>query len=144
MIVLDANILLYASDPDSSHHQPAYDYLLAALSGTERIGLPIQSIAAFLRISTQRGALRSPFPVEQAVTIVEEWLALPHVRLLLPADDYWSVLRRLLIETHVSGRSITDVEIAAITMQYGGELHTCDRGFARFPGLRWKNPLAKG
>jgi hypothetical protein len=143
MIVLDANILLYASDPDAAHHKTAYEYLRQVLSGNELIGLPLHSISAFLRISTQRGVLRLPFSMKEAVGIVEDWLELPHVRLLLPGDDHWFILQKLLLESHVTGRSVTDAHIAALTIEYGGELQTYDRGFARFPGLRWKNPLTK-
>jgi toxin-antitoxin system PIN domain toxin len=143
MIVIDANLLLYATDPDAVHHRSAYDYLHKLFSGRELIGLPLHSISAFLRISTQKGVLRHPFSMKEAVAIVEEWLALPQVRILLPGDRYWPIFQRLLIEGHVTGRSVTDAEIAALTMEYGGELQTNDRDFARFPGLRWKNPLVK-
>lgn len=143
MIVIDANLLLYATDPDAAHHRRAYDYLRKVFSGKELIGLPLHSISAFLRISTQKGVLRLPFSMKEAVAIVEEWLALPQVRILLPGDRYWPIFQRLLLEGHVIGRSVTDAEIAALTIEYGGELQTNDRDFARFPGLRWKNPLAK-
>ncbi len=141
MIVIDANLLLYATDPDAAHHHRAYVYLQEAFSGNELVGLPLHSITAFLRISTQRGVLRLPFSMKEALLIVEEWLALPQVRLLLPGDRYWPIFLKLLMEGHVTGRSVTDAEIAALTIEYGGELQTNDRDFARFPGLRWKNPL---
>ena len=141
MIVFDANILLYATDPDTSQHRRAYNCLLKALEGTELVGLPIQSLSAFLRISTQKGVLTHPFTVREALEIVDEWLALPHVRLLVPGDRFWIIFHEMLTEAHVSGRSITDAEIAAVTVEYGGELQTNDRGFARYPRLRWKNPL---
>lgn len=142
MIVLDANILLYATDPDMVQHRSAYAFLLKALSGTDLVGLPVPSVSAFLRISTQKGILQHPFSVKEALEIVDEWLTLPHVRLLVPGDRFWPIFRRMLMEGHIAGRSVTDAEIAAVTIEYGGELHTNDRGFARFPGLRWKNPLA--
>jgi toxin-antitoxin system PIN domain toxin len=143
MIVLDANILLYAYDVDSPRYPAASSYLERILSAPEPVGLPLQSISAFLRISTQRGALRAPYTVQEAVGFVDEWLSLPQVRLLAGGDRYWSILKRMLLEGHASGRSVTDAEIAAITIQYGGELQTYDHGFAKYPGLRWKNPLAK-
>jgi toxin-antitoxin system PIN domain toxin len=143
MIVLDANILLYAYDVDSPRYAAASSYLEQILSATEPVGIPLQSISAFLRISTQKGALRAPYTVQEAVGFVEEWIALPQVRLLAGGDRHWPILKRMLLEGHVSGRSVTDAEIAAVTIEYGGELQTNDRGFARYPGLRWNNPLAK-
>jgi uncharacterized protein len=143
MIVLDANILLYATDPDTAQHQNAYAYLLKVLCGNELVGLPLQSVSAFLRISTQKGVLRLPFSMKEALQIVEDWLAYPHVRLLVPGDRYWAIFSTLLASGNISGRAVIDAEIAAVTIEYGGELQTNDRGFARYPGLRWKNPLAK-
>jgi toxin-antitoxin system PIN domain toxin len=142
MIVLDANILLYAYDVDSPRHAAASNYLEEILSAPEPVGIPLQSISAFLRISTQKGALRAPYTVQEAVAFVDEWIALPQVRLLAGGDRHWLILKRMLLEGHVSGRSVTDAEIAAVTIEYGGELQTNDRGFARYPGLRWNNPLA--
>lgn len=143
MIVLDANILLYATDPDTLQHRSAHEFLRKAFSGTEPVGLPVASISAFLRISTQKGILQHPFSVKEALDIVDEWLKLPHVKLLVPGERFWPIFHRMLMEGHIVGRSVTDAEIAAVTIEYGGELHTNDRGFARFPGLHWKNPLAK-
>ena len=79
----------------------------------------------------------------EAVAFVDEWLALPQVRLLVPGEYHWTILRRMLLDGSAAGGSVTDAEIAALTIEYGGELQTNDRGFARFPDLRWRNPLAK-
>ena len=143
MIVLDANILLYAYDADSAQHRPARAYLEKIFSASNPVGLPLQSISAFLRIMTQQGLRSGCFSLHEAVEIVEEWLNLPQVRLLTPGERHWSIFQRMLIEGHASGRLVTDAQIAAITMEFGGELQTNDRDFARFPGLRWRNPLVK-
>jgi uncharacterized protein len=81
------------------------------------------------------------FSLVQAAQIVDLWLANPNVRVLIPGDYYWLLFRRMLIEGQASGALVSDAEIAALTLEYGGVLHTSDRDFARFPGLRWKNPL---
>lgn len=141
MIVLDANILLYAYDTESPQHRPARAYLEKIFSATDPVGIPIQSASAFLRIMTQPGLRHGRFSLQEAVEIVEEWLSLPQVRLLTPGERHWTVFRRMLLEGHASGRLVTDAQIAAITLEFGGELQTNDRDFARFPGLRWTNPL---
>src|SRR5450756_2026814 len=141
MIVLDANILLYAYNIEAPLHESARTYLEAAFSVSEPVGIPLQSISAFLRISTQRGALRAPYLLEEAVAFVEEWLALPNVQLLTGGDRHWPILKRMLLEGHAAGRLVTDAGIAALAIEWGGELQTNDRGFGRFPGLRWNNPL---
>jgi hypothetical protein len=66
----------------------------------------------------------------------------PNVRVLTPGDDHWLLLRRMIVEGQASGPLVSDAQLAALTIEYGGVLHTTDRDFARFPGLRWKNPLS--
>jgi len=141
VIVVDANLLLYAYSAASPHHQCALKWLEAIFSGSETVGLPWQTVAAFVRIATDQrvpGYRRSP---EEVVQAVEEWLERPQVRLLVPGDQYFKLFRKMVIEGKASGALISDAEIAALTIEYGGVLHTADRDFARFPGLRWENPL---
>ena len=143
MIVLDANILLYAYDSGSAQHGLARIFVEKIFSAPDPVGLPLQSISAFLRIMTQQGLRHGRFSLQEAVEIVEEWLSLPQVRLLVPGERHWPMFQRMLLEGHASGRLVTDAQIAAITIEYGGELQTNDRDFARFPGLRWRNPLVR-
>lgn len=143
MMVLDANILLYAYDTDATQHRQARHFLEEVLSAPDPVGFPIQSISAFLRIMTHPALQGTRFSLEETVDIVEEWLRLPQVRLLTPGEHHWALFRRMLLEGHASGRLVTDAQIAATTIEYGGELQTNDRDFTRFPGLRWRNPLAK-
>lgn len=143
MIVLDANILLYAYDAESAQHRPARAFLEKIFSASDPVGLPLQSISAFLRIMTQPGLRIGCFSLPEAIEIVEEWLSLPQVRLLVPGERHWPIFQRMLIEGHAAGRLVTDAWTAAITIEFGGELQTNDRDFARFPGLRWRNPLVK-
>ncbi len=141
MIVIDANLLIYAYDLASADHKKSLVWLENVLSGVEAVGLPWQSISAFLRVITNR-RLAARVAVEQAVHVVEEWLQQPNVQILVPGDQHWSVLRRMILEGRASGPLVSDAQIAALTIEYGGVLYTADRDFARFPGLRWKNPLS--
>lgn len=141
MIVLDANILLYAYDAGSSLHSQARAWVETVFSAADPVGLPWQTVAAFLRVVTNPKLRGDRFTVEEAVAIVDQWLALPNVRLLAPGDRHWSILGPAMVEGQVRGPLITDAQLAALTMEYGGVLYTTDRDFARFPLLRWKNPL---
>ncbi|HZR64089.1 MAG TPA: TA system VapC family ribonuclease toxin [Terriglobales bacterium] len=141
MIVLDANILLYAYDSASSHHKKARAWVEQVFSQADPVGLPWQTIGAFLRIMTNPRLPGERFSLEEAVAIVDRWLAQPNLRVLSPADDHWMLLRRVVTEGQAPGPLISDAQLAALTMEYGGVLHTTDRDFARFPGLRWLNPL---
>jgi len=141
LIVLDANLLIYAYDLDSAHHKKSLYWLEELLSGVDAVGLPWQSVSAFLRVITNRRLPGMRVSLEQAVLVVDEWLQQPNVQVLVPADQHWSVLRQMILEGRASGPLVSDAEIAAITIEQGAVLHTTDRDFARFPGLRWKNPI---
>jgi uncharacterized protein len=142
MIVIDANLLIYAYDSHSTAHKKSMTWLEQAFSGVEAVGLPWQSISAFLRVITNRRLFGTRVALEEAVLIVEEWLGQPLTQVLVPGDDHWTLLRRMIEEGRAAGPLVSDAQIAALTVEYGGVLHTADRDFARFPGLRWKNPLS--
>lgn len=142
MIVLDANLLLYAYNSSAPNHTRARHWVEAIFSGTEAVGLPWQSVSAFLRIITNRHLTGNRLSMEEAAAIVDEWAAVPVVYLLAPGDRHWAFFRRMLIDGKVSGPLTTDADLAALTMENGGVLYTTDRDFARFPGLKWTNPLA--
>jgi hypothetical protein len=141
VIVLDANLLLYAYDSATMQHKRARRWLEAAFSGVEPVGLPWQTVSAFLRILTNARLPGDRFTMDEAAAIVDQWAALPVVHLLAPADRHWAFFRRMLLDGNASGPLTTDAELAALTMENGGVLYTTDRDFARFPGLKWVNPL---
>lgn len=142
MIVLDANILIYSYDSGSSQHTKARAWVEMTFSGLESVGLSWQTVSAFLRVMTNTRLPGPRLSLEQATRLVDEWLDLPNVRVLSPGDEHWILLRRMIVEGQASGALISDAQLAALTMEYGGVLYTTDRDFARFPGLRWTNPLA--
>ena len=142
MIVFDANLLIYAYDSGWSGHAEARAWVERTFSGIEPVGLPWQAICAFLRLMTNRRLPGTRLNSKQAVEIVDGWLAQPNVRVLVPGEQHWSLLRRMVVEGQASGSLVSDAEIAALTIEYGGVLHTADRDSARFPGLRWVNPLS--
>lgn len=141
MIVPDANLLLYAYDSRSELQPAASRWLGRALSGTEIVGFSWISVGAFLRISTNQRLGRDLLPMAHATRIVDVWLAVQNVRLIVPGEGHWGLLKELLIAGRVQGPVTTDAQLAALTIEYGGVLYTTDRDFARFPGLRWANPL---
>jgi uncharacterized protein len=141
VIVLDANLLIYSYNRGSSHHAGARAWLENTLSSMAAVGLPWQAVSAFLRVMTNPKLPAERFDLEQAARIVDLWLAHPNVQVLTPGVGYWPLFRRMVIGGRAAGPRVSDAEIAALTMEYGGVLYTTDRDFARFPGLRWKNPL---
>ena len=141
MIVLDANILLYAHDSTSERHSAARVWLASVMSGPELIGLPWQVVWAFVRLSTNSRIFANPLSMETAIAAAQQWMDLKQVRILAPGERHWTLLQQMLINGKVRGPLTTDAELAALTIEHGGVLYTTDRDFARFPGLRWVNPL---
>ncbi len=142
MIVLDANILLYAYDSTSVLHAIGRRWLEQTFSSGSLVGLPWQTVGAFLRISTNPKLRGGCFTMEEAAQIVDSLLEQPNVVLLAPRDGHWLRLRKILTEGQARGPLTTDAQLAALAIEWGGVLHTTDRDFARFPGLQWVNPLA--
>lgn len=141
MILVDANLLLYAYDSAAPEHPKARRWLEDVLARPEPVLFPWHSIHAFLRIATNPRAWTSPLSIEEARAIVDEWLSLPNVVTPCPGERHWEILRGLLADSQCRGPLVTDAVLAALAMEYGAELCTNDRDFGRFPALRVLNPL---
>lgn len=141
MIVLDANILLYAYDSSSVKHAQARAWVERIFSEGTLVGIPWQTVSAFLHVVTNANLPGQRFTAEEAAVAVDQWLEPPNVRFLGAGDEHWRFLRRMLVEGQARGPLVTDAQLAALTVEHGGVLYSTDRDFARFPGLRWENPL---
>jgi toxin-antitoxin system PIN domain toxin len=141
VIAPDANLLIYAYDPASPFHRESRAWMGGLLSSPEPVGVPLYCVQAFLRFFTNPRIAPNPLTFAQAAEIVNSWLELPHVRILYPGDRHWLLLQQLAQQVRLSGPQITDAAIAAIAIEYGAVVHSNDRDFARFRGLRWTNPL---
>ena len=142
MILPDINLLLHAYNTDSRVHSAARAWWENLLNGTRSVGLPWASILGFLRISTHRQALAHPLPVATSCAHVRAWLAQPYVSLLDPGSRHAEIVFGLLESLGTAGNLTTDAHLAALAIEHQAELHSTDTDFARFPGLRWTNPLA--
>jgi toxin-antitoxin system PIN domain toxin len=140
--LLDANILLYAYNADSPHHEICRHWLEEAFNGTETLGLPWQTSLAFVRIATNPRATVRPLTTEQACNIVQEWLNHPNVTIVGPAERFWKLLRDQILEGRVSGPLVTDAALAALALECGATLCSTDRDFRRFKGLEVIDPIS--
>lgn len=141
MTLIDANILLYAYDANSTRHAAARKWLQETFSKDEPVRLPWVVILAFLRLTTQPSILARPLSLDEAASIVETWFSRPNIGIAAPTVRHWEVLKTLLQEGQAKGRMVTDAHLAALAIEYGAVLYTNDRDFTRFPGLKWANPL---
>ena len=142
MKVTDVNLLLYAVDASSPRHADARVWLEACLSGVETFALPVSVLLAFVRLSTQARIFAKPFTLAEAFDLVEGWLAQPCATTIAPGDRHLALVRKLLQPLGAAGNLVSDAHLAALAIEHGAELCSVDTDFARFPRLRWSNPLA--
>jgi toxin-antitoxin system PIN domain toxin len=143
VILVDANLLVYARVSSLPQHPVARKWLDEQLNGTTRVGLPWPSLLGFLRILTNPRIFERPESIASAWRQVESWLNCPTVWIPLPTDGHRSVLATLLAHLGGGANLIPDAHLAALAIEHGLTLCSTDGDFARFRGLRWLNPLAK-
>jgi uncharacterized protein len=142
VILVDVNILVYASNTEADKHATAREWLDRQLNGSALIGLPWASLLAFLRISTNPRAFRRPLTMVVAWHQVSSWLSAETVWTPEPTSRHPAVLSNLLALPGVHGNLVPDAHLAALAIEHGLILCSTDGDFARFPGLQWRNPLA--
>jgi len=141
MILIDANLLLYAYDSSSEYHKNAKGWFEEVLSQPEPVRLAWMTILAFLRISTNPRAFARPLSINEALAVVSEWLSIPSVRILNPTERHIEIMNSLLPTAQVSGPLVMDGHLAALAIEHGATLYTNDKDFARFSGVRLRNPF---
>ena len=142
MILVDANILLYAEDSLHSSHQKARMWWDSQLSGTGVVCLCWTVLSAFIRIGTNPRIFDTPLSLEQALVRVQSWLDQPCTRVVRPTERHWTVFKQVLTDGQAVANLVTDAHLAALAIEHGCELVSTDSDFARFPKLKWNNPLA--
>jgi len=140
-MLIDANLLLYSVDQNSPFHAAATDWLTEQLNGPRRVGLPWQSLVAFVRISTHPRASASPLDPDDAMQYVHEWLASDVAWVPKPGPHHALLFGELITLYQLRGNLIGDAHLAALAMEHGLTLCSADTDFARFPDLSWHNPL---
>lgn len=143
MMLVDANLLIYAIDSDSPHNRAARGWLEELLSGDAWVGLPWITVLAFLRITTHPAIMHRPLLPEAALAYVDEWLARPHVELVAPGEHHWPVFSNLLRANGTAGNLTSDAHIAALAIEHGATVVSADNDFQRFAGIRHLNPLTQ-
>ena len=140
-MLLDANVLLYAVDEQSPSHVRCAEWVTGAFTGRHRIGLPWQTIGAFLRISTHPRVFARPLTSSDAWSIIDTWLGAPTCWIPQVSSRTADILGDLVKTLDVRGNLVTDAQLAALAIEHGVAVVSIDSDFARFMGLRWVNPL---
>jgi len=141
MILPDINLLLYAYNPHVPQHEAARSWWESALNGDELIGLPYEVVFGFVRIATHPRLGSAAVSLDRSQKVVESWLGQPNVRLISPEAGHFDKVMVLMARAMASGAVLSDAILAAHAIANRAVLHTNDSDFARFPDLRWHNPL---
>lgn len=142
MIVPDVNVLIHAMDVDSRHHAVAWQWWSETVGGSEHVGLSWSVLTAYIRLTTHPRIMGSPVEVAVATEDVRLWLSLPITLVLMPGPEHMHVMTRLLEAAGGGGDLVPDAHLAALAVENGGTVYSQDADFARFPDVRWVNPLA--
>jgi len=142
VILVDANLLLYAANRAAPEHELAREWLDTQLSGTARVGLPWPSLLAFVRLASNQLVMRQAVTVTQAWQQVAQWLAADAAWVPQPTTRHAAILGGLCQPSWMTSRLVPDAHLAALAIEHGLTLCSTDGDFARFSGLDWENPLA--
>jgi hypothetical protein len=141
MILVDANLLVYAHVASFTQHQAARTWLDSQLNGTTPVGLPWPTLLSFVRLVSNPRIFERPEPIADAWQQVERWLACPPVWIPLPTERHQEILGPLFSRALTRSNLIPDAHLAALAMEHGLTLCSTDQDFSRFAGLRWDDPL---
>ena len=141
MILVDANLLVYARVASFPQHAQARDWFDAQLTGTTQVGLPWASLLGFLRIVTNPRVFQRPEPIERAWRQVESWLDAEVAWIPPPTDRHREILGALLLATGAQANLVPDAHLAALALEHGLTVCSTDSDFGKFPDIRWTNPL---
>lgn len=143
LILLDANLLVYANDADSPHHAAAREWFEAVVNGPARVAYPWPTLLAYVRLLGNPRVVRRPVPLHETWLRLREWLALPNAWVPVPTERHLEILD-VLLEGESRPNLVHDAHLAALAIGHGLMLCSTDRDFARFTGLRWEDPLRGG
>lgn len=142
MILVDANLLVYAHVEEMSEHAAARAWLDEQLNGATRVGLPWPSLLGFARLVSNPRVFERPLPIADAWAQARAWLSTPQAWIPQPTARHSELLSKLLVPGVVTRSSLVpDAHLAALALEHGLLLCSADADFARFPELRWHNPL---
>ncbi|WP_369246923.1 type II toxin-antitoxin system VapC family toxin [Streptomyces sp. R41] len=141
MILCDVNVLAYAFREDSKDHEEYHGWLIERLRGDEPVGYSSVIDSGFLRIVTHQRIYQPPSDPETAFAFLQDMRSAPVATFVQEGPRHWEIFERLCLRVGARSNLIPDAYIAALAIEHGATLYSADRGFARFPGLRWRHPV---
>jgi toxin-antitoxin system PIN domain toxin len=142
LILLDVNVLVYAFRDAAPDHPRYREWLSAAAASDEPFGISELVLSGFVRVTTHPRIFSPPAPIERALEFANALKAQPNAVVVSPGLRHWDIFERLCVAVNAKGSLVADAYLAALAIESGSEWITTDRDFSRFPGLRWRHPLA--
>lgn len=141
MKLLDVNVLVAAHREDADHHEFIRPWLELGLAANPGIAVSDLVLSGFLRVVTHPKVFKTPTPLGQALEFVADLRSRDSLTIVRPGAGHWDLFVNLCKSSDARGNLIPDAYHAALAIEFGLEWVTLDRGFARYPGLRWSSPL---
>lgn len=141
MILCDVNVLLHAHKEGSPAHEVMRPWLLDALDDDVPFGVSDLVLSATVRIATNRRVFDPPSTLAEALAFAEALRDSDNAVPVQPGRRHWDLFTGMCRRAGATASLVPDAYLAALAVEHGCEWITTDRGFARFPGLRWRNPL---
>jgi toxin-antitoxin system PIN domain toxin len=142
MILADINVLIYAFRRDTPQHAICKPWLDRVIAGDARFGLSPAALSGVIRITTNPRIYKQPSSVDEAFAYCDDLLSQPHCEIVQPGERHWAIFKQLCASGGVRGARITDAWFAALAIEHGCTWITCDRDYARFASLDWREPTA--
>jgi toxin-antitoxin system PIN domain toxin len=142
VILPDVNVLVHAFHEGVPDHEAYRDWLRSVVEKTEAFGLSELVLSGFLRVVTHPRVFRTPAPIRDALAFADALRAQPNSVPISPGSRHWGIFETLCRSVDARGNLVPDAYFAALAIESGSEWVTTDRDFSRFPGLRWRHPLA--
>ena len=141
MLLVDVNLLVHAADEGSPDHAKARSWLEGVLADGV-VAMPGVVLVGFVRVTTHPRISANPVTLDVALKAVRDWVQMPSVRVLAPGPQHWQYFEAACKSVNAKGNLVTDAHLAALAFEHSCEVASSDSDFAKFPGLRWHNPLA--
>jgi uncharacterized protein len=141
VILLDVNVLVDAFRGEQPRHSAVRAWIEEVVEGDAAFGVPELVLSGFVRVVTHPRVFEEPDDVDDALAFAERLRELPHAVSIRPGERHWSIFAHLCRVARATGNLVPDAYLAALAIESGSELVTADRGFARFPDLRWSEPV---
>jgi len=141
LILPDVSALVYAHHEESADHDAYRSWWEDVVNSPSAFGVADLVLSGFIRVVSHPRIFDQPMRSGAALAATKAMRARSNAVQVRPGERHWTLFSDLVESTNAKGNAVPDAYLAALAIESGNEFVTCDRGFARYPGLRWRHPL---